>query len=63
MYKLGPGSTGPFLAARALAVGVLANTLLKFALAAAIGTGTFRRLAGAGLLALALASLAGLALY
>jgi len=63
MYKLGPGSTGPFLAARALAVGVLANTLLKFALAATIGTGTFRRLAGAGLVALALASLAGLALY
>ena len=63
MYKLGQQSTGPFLAARALAVGVLANTLLKFALAAAVGTGTFRRLAGAGLVALALASLAGLVLY
>lgn len=63
MYKLGPGSTGPFLAARALAVGVLANTLLKFALAVVIGAGPFRRLAGAGLVALALASLAGLALY
>ena len=63
MYKLGQGSTGPFLAARALAVGVLANTLLKFALAVSIGTGSFRRLAGAGLVALSLASLAGLVLY
>ena len=63
MYKLGQGTTGPFLAARALAVGVLANTLLKFALAVGFGTGTFRRLAGAGLVALALASLAGLVLY
>lgn len=63
MYKLGQGTTGPFLAARALAVGVLANTLLKFALAVAFGTGTFRRLAGAGLVALSLASLAGLVLY
>jgi uncharacterized membrane protein (DUF4010 family) len=64
MYKVGQGSSGAsFLAARALAVGVLANTLLKFALAVSIGTGSFRRLAGAGLLALALASLAGLMLY
>lgn len=63
MYKLGTGSTGAFLAARALAVGVLANTLLKFALAVSLGGGAFRRLAGAGLVALALASLAGLALF
>lgn len=63
MYKLGTGSTGAFLAARALAVGVLANTLLKFALAVVLGGGSFRRLAGAGLVALALASLAGLALF
>jgi uncharacterized membrane protein (DUF4010 family) len=63
MYKLGAGTTGAFLAARALAVGVLANTLLKFALAVGIGGSPFRRLAGAGLLALALASLAGLALF
>ena len=63
MYKLGSGATGPFLAARALAVGVLANTLLKFAMAASVGSGSFRRLAGAGLLALSVASLAGLVLY
>ncbi len=63
MYKLGGEATGPFLAARALAVGVLANTLLKFALAVSFGTGSFRRLAGAGLVALSLASLAGLVLY
>jgi uncharacterized membrane protein (DUF4010 family) len=63
MYKLGQGSTGPFLAARALAVGVLANTLLKFAMAVSVGAGPFRRLAGAGLVALSLASLLGLILY
>lgn len=63
MYKLGAGSTGAFLAARALAVGVLANTLLKFGLAVMLGGGAFRRLAGAGLVALALASLAGLTLF
>lgn len=63
MYKLGEVSTAPELAARALAVGVLANTLLKLALAAAVGTGEFRRLASAGLLALSAASLAGLLLF
>lgn len=63
MYKLGQASTGPDLAARALAVGVLANTLLKLALAVTVGTGSFRRLAGAGLLALCAASVAGLVLF
>ncbi len=63
MYRLGQDSTGPGLAARALAVGVLANTVFKLALAGTIGTGAFRRLAGAGLLVLAAASLAGLLLF
>lgn len=63
MYKLGQGSSEAFLAARALAVGVLSNTLLKLALAVALGSGPYRRLAGAGLVALALASLAGLVLF
>lgn len=63
MYKLGQGQGGPSLAARALAVGVLSNTLLKLVLATTVGSGPFRRLAGTGLAALALASAVGLALY
>jgi uncharacterized membrane protein (DUF4010 family) len=63
MYKLGQGPSEALLAARALAIGVLANTLLKLALAVTVGKGPFRRLAGAGLFALALASLAGLVLF
>lgn len=63
MYKLGQGPADAFLAARALAVGVLSNTLLKLALAVAVGAGPYRRLAGGGLLALAAASLAGLVLF
>jgi len=63
MYKLGQGPAEAFLAARALAVGVLANTLLKLALAVALGAGPYRRLAGAGLAALAVACLAGLVLF
>ena len=63
MYKLGQQSTVPVLAARALAVGVLANTLLKLAMAVSVGSGSFRRLAGVGLAALSLASLAGLVLF
>jgi uncharacterized membrane protein (DUF4010 family) len=47
-------------AAQALAVGVLANTVLKLALALVIGRGAFRRTAGSGLAALAVGSLAAL---
>ena len=49
-------STGPWMAARAIAVGVLANTLLKMTLAVAIGRGTFRVMAGGGLALMALGS-------
>jgi uncharacterized membrane protein (DUF4010 family) len=49
------------IAARALAIGVLANTLLKLTLAVVIGRSTFRRAAAVGLLGLAAASVAGLA--
>lgn len=48
------------IAARALAIGVLANTLLKLSLAVVIGRTTFRRAAAVGLLGLAAASVAGL---
>lgn len=57
MSRLGEGLS-PFLAARALAVGVLANTLFKLALAATLGRGPFRRRVTLGLAALALATIA-----
>jgi uncharacterized membrane protein (DUF4010 family) len=47
-------------AAQALALGVLANTVLKLALALVIGRRAFRRTAGGGLTALAVGSLAAL---
>ena len=48
------------LAALAMAVGVLANTLLKLIVALALGSGGFRRAAGGGLLLLGLASAGGI---
>ena len=44
------------LAARAIAVGILANTLFKSAMAAVLGRGGFRRMASGGLLLMASAS-------
>lgn len=55
-----PAFRGP--AARALAMGIVANTALKLAVALVVGRGSFRRRAGAGLGALLGASLAALAL-
>ena len=49
-------------AARAIAVGVASNTLVKLGVALALGTARFRRVAGAGLATLAGASLLGLAM-
>jgi uncharacterized membrane protein (DUF4010 family) len=49
------------VAAQAIAIGVIANTLLKLALSVALGTGRFRRIAAGGLAILALATLGGLA--
>jgi uncharacterized membrane protein (DUF4010 family) len=63
MAKLGAGSATPDLAARGLAVGIVSNTAFKLALAVIFGRGTFRRLAGAGLAALAGAGLAILFFY
>lgn len=48
------------LAALAMAVGVLSNTVLKFLLVVTMGVGDFRRRAGLGLLGLGLASGLGL---
>lgn len=50
------------MAARALAIGILANTALKLTVALAIGRPQFRRATAAGLLGLAGASIAGLLL-
>jgi uncharacterized membrane protein (DUF4010 family) len=51
------------IAARALAIGVLANTLLKLSLAIILGRATYRRATAAGLIALAATSAAALALF
>jgi hypothetical protein len=48
------------LAAAAMAIGVLANSLLKSAVVIALGAGDFRRRAGLGLGSLVVASLVGL---
>jgi uncharacterized membrane protein (DUF4010 family) len=49
-------------AARAIAIGILSNTALKFAVVVVLGRSTFRRRAVIGLAALAAASVAGLLL-
>lgn len=54
------GSVLPVIAARAIAIGILANTLLKLGLTVAMGKRGFRRLASAGLGGLAAASVLGL---
>ena len=48
------------VAARALAVGVISNTLLKFLVVVVVGRGSFRRAAAAGLFGLATATIIGL---
>ncbi len=56
MARRGDGASGAALAALAIAVGLLANTTLKFGLTMVLGQPTLRRVAGGGLLALGLAS-------
>ena len=60
MARLGATADGVALAARAIALGVFANTLFKLAVATAIGVGAFRVRAATGLAAMAVASGAGL---
>jgi len=60
MVKLGGGQTLTSIAAQALAVGVLVNTVFKLALALVVGRGAFRRVAAFGLIALCAGSLAAL---
>lgn len=54
------GDTLPIIAARAIAIGILANTLLKLGLIVAMGKGRFRRVASRGLSGFAAASVLGL---
>jgi uncharacterized membrane protein (DUF4010 family) len=60
MTRLGADATLRHLAATAIAVGMLSNTLLKLTLTLVLGASAFRRRAGLGLVALALASVVGL---
>jgi uncharacterized membrane protein (DUF4010 family) len=56
MVKSASGGVPVALAARAIAVGILCNTVLKLALAALLGNAPFRRIAAAGLAAMAAAA-------
>jgi len=60
MTRLGADESLRHLAARAIGVGVLSNTLLKLTLTLVLGSPAFRRRASTGLVALALASGIGL---
>ena len=56
------GSLSPDVAARAIAIGILANTALKMTITLTLGRHAFRRRAGASLAAMAAASALGLLL-
>jgi len=59
MSRLGEAQVPNVVAARAILIGIGTNTLLKLAAAAALGSAGFRRVAGLGLAALAIAAGAG----
>ncbi|MEO8451721.1 MAG: MgtC/SapB family protein [Gemmatimonadota bacterium] len=59
LSRLAEQSDSIRIAARALLVGVIANTLLKAGLALVLGTGAFRRLAVPALASMAVAAVAG----
>jgi uncharacterized membrane protein (DUF4010 family) len=60
MTRLGTSAEATALGARAIAVGILSNTVLKLALVLFLGRGEFRRIAGLGLMTLVAASGVGL---
>jgi uncharacterized membrane protein (DUF4010 family) len=60
MCTLAAGPDGAGLAAQAIAVGMLSNTVLKLGVALALGSNAFRRRAAPGLASLALALALGL---
>jgi len=61
MSRAGPDLT-PIVAARAIAIGILANTMLKLTVGLVLGTNRFRRTASIGLVVLAIGSVIGLVL-
>jgi uncharacterized membrane protein (DUF4010 family) len=63
MARSGGIELDPAVAARAIAIGILSNTVLKAALCAGLGRASFRLIALAGLLAMALAGAASLAVW
>ena len=63
MSRFGATTGDAPLAARAIAVGLLSNTVLKLALAVGLGAPGFRRFAAAGLAAFGLSLLAGLLIW
>jgi uncharacterized membrane protein (DUF4010 family) len=63
MSRLGATTGDAPLAARAIAIGLLSNTILKLGLALGLGAPGFRRSAAAGLLAFAVSLLAGLLIW
>lgn len=63
MARSGGLNLDPAVAARAIAVGILSNTLMKALLALVIGRAGFRWLAAAGLGAMAIASAVSLAVF
>jgi len=62
MARSGGTALDPAVAARAIAIGILSNTLMKAVLAVTLGRASFRLIAVAGLLAMAVAGAASLAL-
>jgi uncharacterized membrane protein (DUF4010 family) len=60
MARLGTSPGAVLLGAEGIAVGILSNTVFKLAVALFVGRGIFRRVAGAGLVALGAASCVGL---
>jgi uncharacterized membrane protein (DUF4010 family) len=66
VYSMGKLLSGPSevpLAAKALAVGVVSNTVLKLGLLWVIGQGAIRRIAGPGLVAMLIAGIVALVLF
>jgi uncharacterized membrane protein (DUF4010 family) len=63
MSRFGATTGDAPLAARAIAIGLLSNTVLKLGLALGLGAPGFRRSAGVGLLAFAVSLLAGLLVW
>jgi uncharacterized membrane protein (DUF4010 family) len=62
MARLQPAAEMAALGAKAITVGILSNTILKLGLVVGLGSKEFRRLAGAGLVLLGVATLLGLLL-